>query len=216
MRQLRRLSCPEILTSKAEEWTRRYREKRAQNGKLRPESRQYAHPEIVDTLASMSHKKCFYCEHLLDEDEFTVDHHVEVTEEPDKAFAWENLYLCCRGCQSKLTEAKVPRAECLDPCDPVLDPAEHLTFENEIILPRHDSQRGRQTISKYKLRRGDLELRRSRRLNLFKDTLIGIQRLQLEQGRKQLNDDERTLLQRFAAPEAPFSLMFRDLLRPLL
>jgi hypothetical protein len=163
----------------------------------------------------MSHKKCFYCEHLMDEDEFTVDHHVEVSEAPDKAFAWGNLYLCCRGCQGKLAEATVPRAECLDPCDPGVDPAEHLTFADEIILPRHDSQRGRQTISKYKLRRGDLELRRSRRLNLFKNTLIAIQRLQLEQGRKQLSDEERALLERFAAPEAPFSLMFRDLLRDL-
>lgn len=216
MRQLRRLSCPEILTSKAEEWTRRYLEKRAQNGKLRPDSRQYAHADIVDTLAAMSHKKCFYCEHLLDEDEFTVDHHVEVSEAPDKAFAWENLYLCCKGCQGKLKEATVPRAECLDPCDPGVDPADHLIFENDIILPRNDSQRGRQTISKYKLRRGDLNLRRSRRLNLFKDTFIAIQRIQLQQGRSQLAEEERALLKRFAAPEAPFSLMFRELVRGLL
>lgn len=215
MRQLRRLSCPEILTSKAEEWTRRYLEKRAQNGKLRPDSRQYAHPEIRDTLAAMSHKKCFYCEHLMDEDELTVDHHVEVSEEPGKAFAWENLYLCCRGCQGKLAEATIPRAECLDPCDTSIDPADHLSFEDEIILPRNDSQRGRQTISKYKLRRGDLELRRSRRLKSFHKAWLAVKDQQIQQGRSQLSDEERAVLQRFAAPEAPFSLMFRDLLRAL-
>ncbi len=216
MRQLRRLSCPEILTSNADEWTRRYLEKRAQNGKLRPQSGQYAHSGIVDTLEAMSHKKCFYCEHLLDDDELTVDHHVEVTEEPDKSFAWENLYLCCRGCQSKLAEATVPRAECLDPCDPSIDPADHLTFEDEIILPRNDSQRGRQTISKYKLRRGDLELRRIRQLKSFQKVWLALKDQQIQQGRKQLDDEQRMLLQRFAAPEAPFSLMFRDLLRALL
>jgi uncharacterized protein (TIGR02646 family) len=215
MRQLRRLSCPEILTSKAEEWTRRYLERRA-HGKLRPESRQYAHPDIVDTLAAISHKKCFYCERLLNEAEYEVDHYVEIREEPDKAFAWENLYLSCKGCQGKLTEAIVPRAECLDPCHPGLDPADHLAFEDEIILPRNDSQRGRQTISKYKLQRADLEIRRSRRLRLFYKTLSDTWKQQAQQGRSELDDEERALLQRFAAPEAPFSLMFRDLLQALL
>lgn len=215
MRQLRRLSCPEILTSKAEKWTRRYQEKRAQNGKLRPDSRHYAHPDIVDSLAAMSHKKCFYCEHLMDEDEFTVDHHVEVSEAPDKAFAWENLYLCCKGCQGKLKETTVPRAECLDPCDPGVDPADHLTFESEVIVPRDDSHRGRQTISKYKLRRGDLELRRSRRLRLFYKTLSDAWEQEAQQGRSQLSDEARAALLRFAEPEAPFSLMFRELVRAL-
>jgi uncharacterized protein (TIGR02646 family) len=215
MRQLQRLACPAILTSKADDWTRRYLEKRSQNPKLRPDSRQYAHREILDTLAAMSHKKCFYCEHLLDEDEYTVDHYVEVSEAPEKAFAWDNLYLCCRGCQGKLAEATVARADCLDPCDAGIDPAEHLTFEHEVILPRNDSQRGRQTIRKQKLDRGDLQLRRSRRLNRFKDELVAIQRAQIQEGRKELTDDERDRLRRFGAPEAPFSLMFRELLQAL-
>ena len=216
MRQLQRLARPAILTSKAGEWTQRYLEKRAQNTTLRPDSRQYAHREILDTLAAMSHRKCFYCEHLLDEDEYTVDHYVEVSEVPDKAFAWDNLYLSCRGCQGKLAEATVPRAECIDPCDAGIEPAEHLTFEHEVILPRNDSQRGRQTIRKHKLARGDLQLRRSRRLNLFNDTLIAIQRVQIQEGRQELTDDERALLRRFAEPEAPFSLMFRELLHAVL
>lgn len=216
MRQLKRLACPEILASKTDEWTRRYQEKRSQNPKLRPDSRQYAHRDILDTLAAMSHKKCFYCEHLLDEDEYTVDHHVEVSEASGKAFAWDNLYLCCRGCQGKLAEATVPRADCLDPCDPRIDPADHLTFKHEVILPRNDSQRGRQTIRKHKLDRGDLELRRIRQLKLFLIESNRIKDRQIEQGRTHLTDDERALLRRFSAPEHPFSLMFRELLRAAL
>lgn len=215
MRQLRRLSCPEILTRKAEEWTRRYLEKRAQNGKPRPESRQYAHPDIVETLAAMSHKKCFYCEHLMNEDEFEVDHYIEVSEAPEKSFAWENLYLCCKTCQKRPTEGTVPRAECLDPCDASIDPAAHLTFEKEVILPRNDSQRGRQTIRKYKLDRGKLELLRSRRLQLFYKTLSDSWKQEAQQGRSQLSDEARAVLLRFAEPEAPFSLMFRELVRAL-
>jgi uncharacterized protein (TIGR02646 family) len=215
MRPLQRLACPAILTSKADDWTQRFLEKRSQNPKQRPDSRQYAHRDILDTLAAMSHRKCFYCEHLLDEDEYTVDHYVEVSEAPDKAFAWDNLYLCCRGCQAKLAENTVPRADCLDPCDARIDPADHLAFEHEVILPRNDSQRGRETIRKHKLGRGDLEHRRSRRLHLFKDAIITIQKRQIEQGRTHLTDDERALLRRFGEPEAPFSLMFRELLRDI-
>lgn len=215
MRPLQRLACPAILTSKADDWTQRFLEKRAQNPTQRPDSRQYAHREILATLSAMSHGKCFYCEHLLDEDEYTVDHHVEVSEAPDQAFAWDNLYLCCRGCQGKLAETTVPRADCLDPCDACTDPADHLAFEHEVILPRNDSPRGRQTIRKHKLARGDLALRRSRRLNLFKDVLLAIKERLIEQDRKHLTDDERALLQRFGEPEAPFSLMFRELLRDI-
>jgi uncharacterized protein (TIGR02646 family) len=204
------------LTDNAEDWTRSYQKKRPQSPKLRPDSRQYGHREIRKALAAMSHKKCFYCEHRLDEDEYTVDHYIEVNQAPDKAFAWDNLYLCCHGCQSKLTEATAPRADCLDPCDARIDPADHLTFEHEVILPRNDSQRGRQTIRKHKLDRGDLGLRRSRRLNLFNHVMIAIQRKQIEQGRRHLADEERALLQRFGEHEAPFSLMFRGLLQQVL
>jgi uncharacterized protein (TIGR02646 family) len=216
MRQLQRLACPPLLAGNADEWTCRYLEKRAHAPGARPDSRQYAHRDILETLEAMSHKKCFYCERLLDEDEYTVDHYVEVNEAPDKAFAWENLYLCCGGCQDKLKEATVPRAECLDPCDPQIDPADHLTFDDELIRPQNDSQRGRQTIRKYKLNRGALELRRSRRLKLFHKTVIDIQHRQIQEGRQEITDEERALLRHFAEPEAPFSLMFRQLVRSAL
>lgn len=78
--------------------------------------------------------------------------------------------------------------------------------------PRNGSERGRRTICKHRLDRGDLQLRRSRRLNRFKDVLITIQKQQLTEGRTHLTDDERAVLHEFAAPEAPFSLMFRELL----
>lgn len=105
---------------------------------------------------------------------------------------------------------------CLDPCDARIDPADHLAFQDEAILPRSDSQCGRQTIRKYKLDRSDLALRRSRRLNLFQKALLAVNARQIEQGRKHLTADERALLLRFGEPGAPFSLMFRGLLQAFL
>jgi uncharacterized protein (TIGR02646 family) len=216
MRQLRRLACPPILKSKAVEWTQRYLAKCTQDPKPRPTKSQYGHPEILKMLAAMSHKKCFYCERLLTEKQYTVDHYVEVSEARDKAFEWDNLYLCCCDCQDKLAEDTVTRAECLDPCDPQIDPADHMTFEDEYIRPRNDSHRGRQTIRKYQLDRDDLQLQRIRQLKQFHKVLLALKDQQIEQRRNYLNDTERDGLQSFAAPEAPFSLMFRDLLRALL
>ena len=212
MIHIERPPCPAILEQKAQAWTERHLEKLVENPKIRPLKSQYAHRDIVDILAAMSHRKCFYCESRLDEDEYTVDHYIECSEEPAQSFVWENLYLCCKSCQGKLAEKTVPRADCIDPCDPAVDPADHLAFEDEIIRARGDSRQGRQTIRKHKLDRGELELRRARQLKRFYQVLAQIRLAQIDGGRRALTDHEAERLRSFAAPEHPFSLMFRHVL----
>ena len=113
------------------------------------------------------HGKCFYCE---GEGKMTVDHYIEVAERGDLAFAWINLYLACEGCQAKVPNTSIPVTDCVDPCDPATNPADHLKFEDEYIT--FLTPRGEQTIKKYRLKRDPLVSERRRMLQRFNADLI--------------------------------------------
>ncbi|MCB9669862.1 MAG: hypothetical protein H6736_15745 [Alphaproteobacteria bacterium] len=191
-----------MLEQRAESWTVSFLERRRDQPGLRPDKRQYAHPEILETLSAISAGKCFYCERWLSDDERTVDHHLEVHAAPERAFEWSNLYLACDICQRKLPNATIPNAAVVDPCSEDGDPAEHLDFHEEVVIGRTD--RGRQTIRKYKL---DAESRQLRRLKVLKALL----RLLPPPG-SALTPSQREALWRLAAPEQPYSLMMRRVL----
>ncbi|MFT3769238.1 MAG: HNH endonuclease [Minicystis sp.] len=194
---MKRLGEPRILAEKKAEWQKSYDEKRAANP--RPESKQYAHKEIVDTLKTMSHGKCFYCE---GDGPMTVDHYIEVAERGDLAFTWENLYLACKHCQKKVRNSSIPVTDCVDPCDPATDPADHLKFEAEIISWR--TPRGEQTVKKYRLKLLDND--RIRLLRQFDQELKDIGRTKPW---PQMSAAEREQLRRYAKDDMPFSAMFR-------
>ena len=156
----------------------------------------------------MSFHKCFCCEQSTKECGKEIDHFIEVSEDPDGAFVWTNLYLACTKCNDKLPNRTVPVADCLDPCDPVVEPREHLTFDKEAIRPRNGSAWGRETIRKYKLDRAELDLKRARLLHLLTETVVGILRKMNVDGRQAMTIDEKEVLQSFCQPEHPFSLMF--------
>ena len=108
---LARLPEPDVLIKNGERWLARFLERREQNPGERPPSRQYGHRNIKDTLRAMSFHKCFYCERKLSEAEDEVDHYIKVVEAPEQAFAWENLHLCCRDCNGKSSNSKIPANE---------------------------------------------------------------------------------------------------------
>jgi hypothetical protein len=196
---VRRLEEPAILAEKKAEWQAKYDERRAANPKARPESKQYAHRQVVETLEVMSHRKCFYCE---GEGKMTVDHYIEVAERGDLAFTWENLYLACAGCQEKIPNTSIPVTDCVDPCDPAMNPADHLRFDAEFIFFR--TPQGEQTIKKYRLKRELLVSERRRMLQRFCDELIKISETK---GWRAMNPVERDRLLRYRQPDGPFSLM---------
>lgn len=200
---------PRILAEKKVKWLTAFRLALARDPKKRPDSSKYAHEEIVDALERMSSHKCFYCEQSTKDTAWEIDHYIEVAEDPDGAFIWPNLYLACTKCNDKLPNRTVPVTDCLDPCDPAVEPREHLTFKNEAIRPWNGSSRGRETIRKYKLDRAELNLKRSRMLHLLNDTVVGILRKMNADGRQAMTIDEKEVLQSFCQPEHPFSLMFR-------
>lgn len=205
---------PEILAKKKAEWLAAFLAKRTNDPKARPVSSKYAHKGIKDALWRMSHGKCFYCESKPD-DGAEVDHHVEIADDPTRAFTWENLYLSCRRCNQAKKGRHVSLHECVDPCAADSDPAAHLTFDDEQIRPRDGSVRGRATIRKYKLDDRLLDLQRSRALRELDRARVAIQARRLAQGGRPLADDERELLRSFGLPERPFALMLRVALRAL-
>jgi hypothetical protein len=198
-----RLDEPRILAERKAAWQAAFDEKRAA-GKKRPESKQYAHKEIVERLMTMSHNKCFYCEA---QGRLTVDHYLEVEERPELAFTWENLYLACDECQRKVPNQSLPAVDCVNPCDASIDPAEHLGFDAEFI--RWKSPRGQATVKKYRLSSKELDNQRRRELRRFDEELHEISRTK---GWAQATAVERASLRRYARADAPFSAMFRDLL----
>lgn len=110
MMALKRLPEPRVLAENKARWSEKYQAERAQSPKKRPSGSQYAHKEVVETLQSMSFHKCFYCEQSTKQTRPEVDHYVEVSERPDLAFEWANLYLSCRECNDKLPFKSIPPA----------------------------------------------------------------------------------------------------------
>jgi hypothetical protein len=200
--RVERLAEPEVLAEKKAEWLAAYVAKLASKPRARPESKQYAHKSIVETLTTMSHGKCFYCEAP---GARTVDHHIEVVEHPDLAFTWDNLYLACDYCQNKEPNRSIPVVACVDPCDRAADPADHLEFKAEIISYR--TERGSQTIKKYRLKRPLLDLARARELRRFLEEAVAIAKPW-----PSMTAAEQERLLSFAREDAPFSLMFRSYL----
>jgi uncharacterized protein (TIGR02646 family) len=205
---IKRLEEPRVLAEGKDRWRDKYLAERAKMPKKRPPSAQYAHQDIIAALSAMSCHKCFYCEQSTKQCDKEIDHYIEVAERPELAFEWSNLYLCCAGCNRKVPNTSIPVADCLDPCDPAVAPAEHLTYDDELIRPRAGSAQGHRTIQKYRLDRPELDHKRGRQLRLFDKAVIGIQRAMLTDGSRAMNKDERELLRSFRQPDQPFSLMF--------
>lgn len=206
---------PRPLAEHGDRWTETYVAERAANPSKRPHPERYGHSEVRVELRRMSLGKCFYCERKLTEGEQEVDHHIEVAERPDLAFAWENLYLSCEACNRKAPNTQIPVASCVDPCAPSASPKEHLTFHRECIQPRANSSHGRKTIEKYRLHRDELDLARARALNEFHEAFEAVLLRMNASGRKDPSVEERELLRDFADPARPFSLMMATYLKRL-
>lgn len=204
MIQIIRQPEPAHLAKNRDKWLTKFLEKRANKPDARPSNKQYGHEKIRVVLRAMSHNKCFYCERKLEEgtEQEQVDHYNTITDAPEKAFSWDNLYLSCPECNKKLAN---PVDECLNPCGNV-DPREHLTFDREEIKFR--SALGENTVCKYKLERGTLNHLRVRALQRFGEKLH-----RLDKKTANLPSDKRKLvlgelLQQYCSPQQEFSLMF--------
>jgi uncharacterized protein (TIGR02646 family) len=190
-----------VLTENAERWTQEFLD----SGKARPEHKRYRHRDIVDALLAIGQNKCFYCEAATSNTDGEIDHRVDVAADRSRAYDWSNLCWSCRGCNRKLSETSIAASATVDPTGNE-DPRDHLRFEDEQVLPREHSERGRQTIAKYKLNRQDLQLQRARALKEMCKRILG----------RPLDDPSvERVFSHVSDTSWPFSAMFRDLIEVL-
>lgn len=204
MRHLQRLGKPQKLVDKEEIWTKTFIE----SGKRSPSSTQYGHKEIKEHLANISFQKCFYSEvKFAQVTEAQVDHYIEVAEDPSKAFEWENLYLSHKDSnQGKTPNIVLPNTSCLCPfTNNDTEIEQHLDFEDEMIFGL--TEKGRNTIQKYKLDKPIYNTLRTNELRKFNRIIY-----QIAFEGKILNENLINKLRNFANPDKPFSLMFKKIL----
>lgn len=208
---LSRPSIPAHLSKHAEEWLKRFLEKRKANPSNRPSSSQYGHEKIRKVLNGMSHTKCFYCEALLKDRQQEVEHYIEVSVDPSKAFDWNNLYLSCVNCNDKINHNEISVFETLDPCKHSDDEIRnHIYFVEESIYPVGNSEIGDKTIRKFRLDSDKHDnLRRKHLIRVYRD-LFKIRENQRKENRKEFTQEERRLLERYVSPLAPYSMMIQQ------
>lgn len=137
-----------------------------------------------------------------------VDHHVEVAIDHSKAYDWDNLYLACNSCNDKFDHNVIPVQDVLDPCrDSDEEIQRNITFENEQICAVEGSEKGLNTIKKYRLNFELLDMKRGKWLNKLNKEIIHIQSTMIEEGRKEPTVAERKSLLRYMSPDQPYSLM---------
>lgn len=210
MIHLVRTQEPEILKSKKDKWLQTFIE----SGKKRPPNSQYAHNEIKDGLYGISHRKCFYCERLLKGVNEEVDHQIEVSIDRTKSFVWENLYLCCDNCNGKKNHIEIPINEALDPFVNTDDEIEsNITFENEIVRMKDNSEFGEKTITKYKLDSMGLDFVRSQFITKFYEEYTNLLEKTKQEGNREFTQEEIDSIRKYSYRDHPFSLMFKVLLR---
>ncbi len=209
MRHLVRLAKPDILIQKEVIWTNSF----IASGKDRPSNTQYGHIEIRTKLHNISFKKCFYSEvKFASETEGQVDHYLEVSEDKNLAFNWDNLFLSHKDSnQGKPSNTILPNNTTLNPFIHTDNEIEnHISFEDECI--RGKSQIGLNTIQKYKLDKDIYNILRSKELRKFDHYLIEILKKMNLENRK-ISEQELHILRLFSQPDHSFSLMFRITLK---
>lgn len=211
-----------------------------------PNSAIYAHPDVKAALRKAQHDKCAFCEsrfaHIAYGD---VEHYRPKggykQHESDPlgypgyywlAYDWDNLFLSCALCNQRFKRNLFPladparRAVCHDDDlageNPDLlhperdDPEAHITFADELPVPRDGSSRGEATIAVLGLDRDELNAQRNtlRRVLLAlqrsRDSLRGRSRPTAAQRRQIAELDD--LLDAAVLPTAEYSAMAKVLL----
>lgn len=205
MRHIDRLAEPAILTRKKDEWLAKF----LSSNKARPDSSKYGHDDILDTLKNMSYNKCFYSEAYVTVTPSNVDHLMEVALDKTKAFEWDNLYLSIPECnQGRPDNNSIPIANVLDPCkDSDEEIQANLTFENEQAVANNGSQKGLDTIRKYKLNNKALLYKRLKYLQSLYGFIQEKQDEREKAGRVHFSEDELRQIRAWVSPDREFSLM---------
>jgi len=108
----------------------------------------------------------------------------------------------------------IPLSDVLDPCSDTDDEIKkNITFEDECICPQPDSEKGLQTIKKFRLNSDAQDFKRLKWLKIIKDRVIDIQGKMINEARNQFTEEEKNSLLRFMQRDQQYSLMSEMYLR---
>jgi uncharacterized protein (TIGR02646 family) len=195
----------------------------------------YGHHSVKDTLKEMQHRKCCFCEafvpHISSGD---VEHHRpkaafcqqdgDALERPGYywlAYDWENLLFCCEMCNRRhkrnLFPLADPAARVRDPRQSVAqesplfvnpaaeDPAQFISFHEEMPFAVAGNQRGAVTIASLGLAREELSDDRLRKL----ETARILINLAVSQPHTPLGIQARAWVQQARGDEGQYAGMLR-------
>ena len=214
-------------------------EYRSGSRKFKFEKGIYAHDSVKNALLEAQHSKCCYCESKFRATYPGAVEHFRpkgaVQQERNQgreypgyywlAYSWENLLVSCHSCNSKkgtLFPLSDPGARARNHCvnmgaehpllvDPASEePRQHIRFRGSASVPL--TKRGRETIRVLGLDRSGLEEER-------REKLASLDNLKLIAGLGEKVDREwveraRKLLEGAVCPDARYSSMARDFLKP--
>jgi HNH endonuclease len=210
MIKLNKITKPDVLEKKADEWTRIALEKIEAGEQLANiDNARYRHPEVKASLVAETHGKCAYCESKLKHIHHgDVEHIVPKSLEPAKRYEWNNLTLACEICNQNKSNKDPSLEYIIDPY--IIDPEDHLSFTGPLIFPLGTTH-GKNTKVLLDLNRVALIEKRKSRL----ETIIGIYEVILNPAlpivtRKIIYQD---LLRNDTSADSEYSGMIRSFVR---
>ena len=164
MIRLSKLDEPPILASNAATWTAEFA--------AGDDKRRYAHEDIRSALRDETHHKCAYCESRMEHvTSGNVEHIIPKSVKPELVCDWNNLTLACPLCNSK--KGTYYSVDC-----PLINPyVDNLDSHFRWIGPMLGAvtpDRGRVTVTRLDLNRGELLYKRMRVMESALDILTSI------------------------------------------
>lgn len=135
MIKLERGECPKELTPEVcDELTKLYSENRDKDVWNSPKIKK----PLKDALLEMSHRKCAYCECMLniESKDVTIDHFLPKSTNPTKVVSWENLFPSCLRCNREKGDYE---GKIVNPCEDNPQDYIGLDFKNRYRLKGIDS-----------------------------------------------------------------------------
>lgn len=112
MRNLQKLTIPEVLKDNAADWLKEY----LADPENQTKRYRYRNPDIKDTLKDETGFKCIYCESKIGHNTpGDIEHKIPSSKDRTKHFDWDNLTIACTECNRRKNDYYEKGDEFLDP-----------------------------------------------------------------------------------------------------
>jgi len=140
MRNITKITSPQILVDRAEEWAQQFAANPNNTNRYR-----YRHAEIKARLVEETHGKCVYCESKIGHNTpGDTEHKVPTSVKEELRFAWENLTIGCTECNRRKNAYFSGEKPFLDPY--LVDVEARLDHFGPIVIWRAGDQAAEITV----------------------------------------------------------------------